>query len=63
MYKGKYVYFITDNYPRVTRCLSGEYFNKRRHLRLNKDKDIEDIYVPQIKARLIYFTLNVRKIV
>ena len=34
MYKGKYVYFITDNYPRVPRCLSGEVssdFNKSRH--------------------------------
>ncbi len=34
MYNGKYVYFITENYPRVPRCLSGEVssdFNKSRH--------------------------------
>ena len=34
IYKGKYVYFITDDYPRVPRCLYGEVsgdFNKSRH--------------------------------
>ena len=34
IYNGKYVYFITDNYPRVPRCLYGEVsgdFNKSRH--------------------------------
>ena len=34
IYNGKYVYFITDNYPRVPRCLYGEVsgdFNKNRH--------------------------------
>ena len=34
IYNGKYVYFITDNYPRVPRCLYGKVsgdFNKSRH--------------------------------
>ena len=34
MFNGKYVYFITDNYPRVPRCLYGKVssdFNQSRH--------------------------------